>query len=128
MTETTSALAAVLREVAAFVEGLDIDIPESLVSGSIGLHGLSKDDLAALARASRKITKHVSSDGSTFWLERGFGLDVRLNAFARSRAEVCRRVVVGTEDVPERVTPAHTRELVEWECDPLLAPETGAVS
>lgn len=37
------------------------------------------------------------------------------------RREVCTRRVVGTEDVPEQVTPAHTREIVEWDCHPLLA-------
>lgn len=32
------------------------------------------------------------------------------------RSAVCERVVTGYVDVPERVTPAHRRETVEWKC------------
>jgi len=37
-----------------------------------------------------------------------------------NREAVCTRRVVGYEDVPERVTPAYRRELVEWDCDTSL--------
>lgn len=33
------------------------------------------------------------------------------------REAVCVKKVVGTEEVPERVYPAHTKEVVEWECE-----------
>ena len=46
--------------------------------------------------------------------------------FYTKRANVCRRVVVGHEDVPEeivpqRVIPAYKREIAEWDCEPVLA-------
>lgn len=36
------------------------------------------------------------------------------------RGAVCKMRVVGTEEVPERVVPATVRQIVEWDCDPLL--------
>lgn len=33
------------------------------------------------------------------------------------RDKVCKRVVVGTEEIEERVIPASTREITEWVCD-----------
>lgn len=37
--------------------------------------------------------------------------------YSTKREAVCTKKVVGTEEIPERVTPAHTREVVEWECE-----------
>jgi len=37
-----------------------------------------------------------------------------------NREAVCTRKVVGYEDVPERVTPAYRKEIVEWDCDTSL--------
>lgn len=34
-----------------------------------------------------------------------------------NRESVCRKVVKGYEDVPEQITPAHKKEIVEWECE-----------
>jgi hypothetical protein len=33
---------------------------------------------------------------------------------------VCTRRVVRTEEVPEQVIAAHTREIVTWDCEPSL--------
>lgn len=33
------------------------------------------------------------------------------------RDKICKRVVTGTEEIPERIVPATTREVVEWVCD-----------
>jgi hypothetical protein len=42
-----------------------------------------------------------------------------------SRTEVCERIVLGTEEIPEyvqpeKVIPAHVKEIVEWRCPSLL--------
>ena len=37
-----------------------------------------------------------------------------------TRSNVCTRRVIGTEEVAERLLPAHTREIVEWDCLPIL--------
>ena len=47
-------------------------------------------------------------------------------------SKICERVVVGTREVPEEVVPptkgyvvpAHTEEIVEWRCRPILQTET----
>ncbi len=53
-------------------------------------------------------------------LTRNFGgVDLR---FLFWRSAVCERKVVGTMTVPQRVVPAYTREIVEWDCHPLLEP------
>jgi hypothetical protein len=61
--------------------------------------------------------------GNTLTLHRTFGPEiegVRVD-FNFQREQVCERKVVGTRDVPERIIPAHTEEVVEWECLPMLA-------
>ena len=45
-----------------------------------------------------------------------YGDDPVTVTYSVDRAAVCERVVVGYEEVPERVTPAYTREKVEWKC------------
>lgn len=40
--------------------------------------------------------------------------------------QVCERVVVGTEGVPEKTIPAHTKEIVEWKCPESLLAFDGA--
>lgn len=47
------------------------------------------------------------------------------------RNKVCERVVIGTRHVaekviPERVIPAYTEEIVEWQCKPFLESEEAA--
>ena len=37
------------------------------------------------------------------------------------RSLLCTRRVVGTRTIPEKVIPAHTEEIVEWDCEPILA-------
>ena len=76
-------------------------------------------DIADIARAMKPVKKSISR--SIYILTHDFGNDVSLDVNF-SRESVCERIVVGTEDVPEEVTPAHTREIVEWVCpESLLA-------
>lgn len=44
-----------------------------------------------------------------------------------TRSAVCKKKVVGTETIEEEVIPAHTRDIVEWECEPvsLMGHDTG---
>jgi hypothetical protein len=63
-------------------------------------------------------------DETSFTISRRFGvLNVR---FYFSRSEVCKKVVVGSriepeQIVPARVIPAHTVDVVEWECMPVMS-------
>lgn len=110
-------LAAALRDAADALDRLpEIECRPS--QAFIYLHDLSPSALATLARHFGKARKEANGD--SFWLSVDFGL-VRIACFARDRDEVCRRVVKGTRRVPTRVIPAHDEEIVEWECDPLLA-------
>jgi len=67
-----------------------------------------------------------------FVARKRFGvITLELNA---KREQVCRKVVVGTRQVPERVVPAqpetvipaHTEEITEWQCEPILDAKAGA--
>lgn len=78
-----------------------------------------KDGLREAAKAPGHADK--GAFGEQFYIDRTFG-PVKIT-FAADRAEVCRKVVKGTREVPERVVPARTEEIIEWECtDPLLKP------
>lgn len=88
--------------------------------------------LASVAKQMRSFDKSYSD--SLMTLKKDFGL-VSAHVVAM-RESVCKRVVVGTEEVPEqvipateaKVIPAYTREMVEWDCTPsLLSPEFAAL-
>lgn len=91
-----------------------------------------KSGLEVIARAFGDCRKDYSDEQMS--LEKPFGCQ-KLKA-VWSRAEVCERVVVRTEEVPEqtipeqvipaRVEPAHVREVVEWRCPPILASDDKA--
>jgi hypothetical protein len=81
--------------------------------------------IAEVARAMGGFVK--DHDGTYLNLVRDFG-ELRLEVAYRSE-QVCERVVVGTEDVPEKTVPAHTKEIVEWKCpESLLALAVDEVS
>ena len=79
----------------------------------------TKEDLQEVARALGDCTK--GGDQNWFWLSRTFGL-IRLD-FNVTRSVACVRRVVGTEIVAEHVSPAYQREIVEWDCAPILETE-----
>mgnify|MGYP001603776860 CR=1 FL=1 len=76
-----------------------------------------KETLEQATRALGTIEKFTIGE-SLFGIKRAFGL-LALRVIV-SRTVACTRRVVGTEPVPERITPAYTREIVEWDCLPLL--------
>lgn len=73
------------------------------------------------------VTKHAVGDDALF-VTRDFGNGVFLT-FIADREEVCTRRVVGTEtvQVPDPDAPLVTveREIVEWDCAPILAKAAG---
>ena len=66
-------------------------------------------------------------DENNITVSRQFSQQVTLAVFA-ARARVCRRQVLGSRILPERIVPATSEvripasrvEIVEWQCDPLL--------
>lgn len=115
--------AAGLRELAEMYEtypGMPVPNPY------LFCYGASPRQLVEIARAQGAQETKKDYSGETFTLIKQFTgrLQVR---FSISREQVCRKVVKGTREVPETVEPAktipaHTEEIVEWECHPLLAP------
>lgn len=67
--------------------------------------------------------------GEWFAASKTFG-SIRLELNAK-REQICRKVVVGTREIPEHVIPAqaetiipaHVEEITEWQCEPILTPE-----
>jgi hypothetical protein len=66
-------------------------------------------------------------DENNITVSRQFSEQVTVAVFA-ARARVCRRVILGSRILPERILPATSEvripasrvEIVEWQCDPLL--------
>lgn len=84
----------------------------------------ARANFECIARALGSCEKVQEPDHNLFRLCRDFG-SIRVE-FITPLSEICTRKVVGTEAVPERVIPAFTREIVEWDChSPLLAPSRG---
>ena len=59
--------------------------------------------------------------GNFFILRRSFG-PLNLD-YVWNRRNVCTARVVGTERVPERITAAYDREIIEWDCPQILDEE-----
>ena len=82
----------------------------------------SKDEAVTIAEALKPCVKDYSAE--LFVLRRQFGPILFKALFWRNA--LCERRVVGVKDVPERTVPAHTEEIVEWDCHPLLKPDADA--
>lgn len=107
-----------LRVLADFLEARP-DVPLPYLGT---LHAFAEpDELPVVARALNGFTK--SHDGNFLSLVKNVGgFELHVNFASEA---VCERVVVGTEEVPEKITPAHTKEIVEWKCPKsVLALET----
>jgi hypothetical protein len=68
-----------------------------------------KQAIKALGKARKEWSMHYLD------VQREFGL-ITLE-FSVGREEVCKKVVTGTEEVPEQVIKAYTKETYEWVCD-----------
>jgi len=124
---TTSAeYAAGLRELADWIEA-NPEMPRP--GGTLTCYSLnSREEAAACLKALTPCKKDYTE--SNFYLSREFG-PVKLT-FMFYRTAVCQRRIVGQRQVgtqviparitPEEVIPAHTEDIVEWDCgEPLLA-------
>lgn len=138
MNDTTTRLSETLRVVAALIEEHP-DLPEPYVTSSsdggaylawyLHINGRAEDEADQKAKAQQiirtlggKWEKDFSGDQADFRQERD-GLRFTVSV---DRPAVCVRRVVGTETVtlpaveaaPERTV---EREIVEWDCEPVLA-------
>lgn len=78
-----------------------------------------KDDALKLVRAFGTCDKRFAGD--TLVISKKFGSTILKAILFRN--QVCERVVISTEVVPEKIEPEHVREIVEWKCDPILESE-----
>lgn len=82
------------------------------------------DAVRAMKDGADRLTKETSADGRTLFVQRDFGAGVELQHQA-VRDEVCTARVVGTETVtvpdPEAPLVEVERDIIEWDCGPLLA-------
>ena len=120
---TNEEYVAGLRAVADWYErNPNVPLPES----EITIAGVteSREAAADVLRTCAPCRKDIAGDLFTIRKEIG---PMTLK-FLFWRNSVCERVVVATEEVPERVIPAepervepaYTKEIVEWRCEPVL--------
>lgn len=124
-----------LRELADWVEAH----PDKALPGKeINCYSLNeRGDAAAILSALKPCRKEYGDE--MFYIRRDFG-PITLS-YVFYRAKVCVAKVVGkkviaevreparTIELPEKITPEHTEDIIEWDCsEPLLAPasEQGA--
>ncbi len=121
-----------LRQLADILEttpGLQLPVDGQLFPISISFWtSTAREDMAATVRSFPGVIWAKQADGAYFRLDGKLaGLHIQLAAY---RDAVCTRKVTGTEEleVEEIITPAVTRktvktvEVVEWDCQSLLAP------
>jgi hypothetical protein len=123
-------LASNLRYLADFIEEHGVELPGDMYNSDpklrLNVWVRGKDEMA---RAIRVLNKAgiVRKDFSTGYANviKDFGKYVSIE-FTTMREKVCTRKVVGTETVPLKAfvtVPGkyEEKEIVEWECDPILA-------
>ena len=123
-------LASNLRNMADFVEEHGVELPGDMYCMSPKMKlTIWLRDKHAMARAAKVLAKAgiVKKDFSTSYanITKNFGEHVSIECTSL-RDKVCTKRVVGTEEVPKRVfvtIPDEyvTQEIVEWDCDPILA-------
>lgn len=125
MTEPTNdALVQGLRDLADFMEQ-NSDLDWSYCKPDISAIVLGGEKVAAFAAIPGGWDKRVydHETGGNFELRRKFG-PVKFSVIA-PRDDVCERRVVGVEtvEIPDPAAPKVTveREIVEWDCKPVLA-------
>lgn len=123
----TSEIVAGLRALADWMESHpEYAGHEMMCVGRFDLFLKTKDELLTFRQASGATTLEKGMVGEHFWLRRDFGGAVGIDANI-PREQACRKVVVGTREVEALTIEAHTEDVIEWRCDPLLAstPEEG---
>mgnify|MGYP001558595815 CR=1 FL=1 len=97
----------------------DVPLPDDPIRVFAGCN--NKSVMGRIARALGKAEKVQEPDSNLFRVCGDFG-GIRVE-WISLLSDVCERKVIGTEEVPAEIVPAHTREIVEWECSALLEPE-----
>lgn len=103
----------------------DVPLPYEISYGHLGIFALNtKEEARTMARAMGSFDKAFDDDYVS--LTKTFG-SVKVRAVF-NRRDVCERVVIGVEEIPEtvipeRVEPARKVEKVEWRCASLLNPD-----
>lgn len=110
-----------LRELADFL-ALHPDVPCDSYGVSMQVYGLNKDDLVRAVRAGGVEWRKLHF-GSYFELRATFSGEVSIG-LNTDREQVCEKRVVGQEtvEVPDPDAPkvTVTRDVIEWDCTPLL--------
>jgi hypothetical protein len=116
-----------LREMADFYEKYQgTPLPPTFLR-YLGIYGsASPAQLVQIAKAQGAVKTEKEYSGDLFTLRKLFSGGLGLT-FTLGREQVCTKRVTGTREVPETIVPAqvvaaHTEEVVEWDCHPLLAP------
>jgi len=125
---TRESFIASLRAVADFYETHEtVHLPNLTALNVFEYH--TRADLASLLPELGSVVKTYPVRFDLLYVDKPFG-DIILR-FIFTKSAVCRRVVVGTREVPtktipEQVFPAHTEDIVEWDCSaPLMGEERG---
>ncbi len=109
-----------LREFADWLEEHP-DVRVDTIGIGSTVYGATRDQVVAAARAGRKFDKHFY--GGTFMGTVAFPGGVTYSV-SSSREAVCTKRVVGRETVmvPDPSAPkiAEERDVVEWDCEPIL--------
>lgn len=128
MNTDTTTTADALRELADLIEEHP-DLKEKVGAMRLLVPVQSADELARFA-AMVGGYRHKTDDDNYFGLRRDFCAGVSIEVYGRHES-VCTRKVVGTETVElpaVEAQPARTevREIVEWECPPVLDVEVAS--
>jgi hypothetical protein len=123
-------LASNLRYMADFIEEHGVELPGDYYSITprikltIWMRG--KEEMARAAKVLAKVGM-VKKDFSSSYanITKDFGPHAQIECTSM-RDKVCTKKVVGTETVPKKAFVTiegeyETKEIVEWECDPILA-------
>lgn len=96
--------------------------PEAPVPNETSLYACATDTKEEAVRIATMLGSCQKEwNNATLTLVKTFGA-VRLG-FVFWRSSVCTSRIVGTREVPERVVPARTENIVAWDCHPLLQPD-----
>jgi len=111
-----SEYAEALRAIASFYEAHpDVQTPHDHAISVYGVED-TKEEALRIIEALKPCRKEW--EGPFLKIVRDFG-EVRL-VFVFEREAVCTKRVVGVKEIPAEFIPAHTEEIVEWECGPIL--------
>lgn len=124
-------LVAGLREFADFIEEKGLELPLEYPHmkltqyvynnyRKLDFKEIEGSDKAKMRRAALTLSRAEKIWGLYYFdLRREFG-PVSI-VFSIAREKICEKKVVGVKEHPEQIIPAHTEELIAWEClDPIL--------